>query len=636
MAQGQGRAYATVTPPEYLVRATQVTTQGGPSYPQMNADNTGTYGRSFFDNDDLQDSGQSGEMYRHGESPMLTTAKNANAIVAKLRSDTRYSQVDNVPGVTVREGGSKVTVYGTTRDDQASSVLGVDIQGDPNSVGQALKFESQNFGERGASQPLDQDRAAAAASLAMQNLSPDRRAALADVIARGGAAALESMAPGAMAGLAERYGVGGRSSGYTVRGINLDEGSMPAAFKQLERRAMDKQLRGRTSRPVAKYHPSQSNYQETDGQVNMTSGYGYMRLPAQHSQTARPKETVFYRAGGYATGFGALQNASASLSTVAKTTTTSSSSTAIQNMSTSQLKIDPRAQAAKWIEKTLAAIAAQVSKWVSAWGGGLDTMFKSPGSFSSTTATQAAQGTDFLTTLLYNLAAAETNKTRKSLYNVVRSGLLTKKQKLNSQIANEAFFGKGQLPGTMVSVLKQIAAAAKAWVTMASRLAAAKKAAAGVVATRDPVTPGGTVIDPGKIPDASPPAASFSEVGVTGGSITSSSSNTAAAAAARAAAERAAAAAKALAAKAAAAKKSGSFTTAKKTTDVVVPGGGTAQQQFPVDRGVGDRVAADGTIVPEIPGMAEGSTTTEKSNIALIVGGLAVVGLGIFLFTRKK
>jgi len=297
------RAFDAVIPPEYKIQATQVTQHGEPVTQQITPSAYGSYGRAPQDPNDMHQQGMQAEVWKKGQSPAATTRQRVDAQVAQLKHLTRTGQI-NTPEVTEREGATKVVYDEVSRDDQVSNVKGMQLTGDPQTLGQALKSTGQSSFEQKT--PLDAPRARSSMHRAVRSMPQEHQEAFQEVMARKGPEAFESMAPTALAGL-NVENVGSTASGVPVPRVRAprapmlrsskprkrvkispkaqtrmakvsqalirqrqkaekDEGAHPAAFDQLVKHAAQRQESG-ASKPVAKYHPAQSNFEDVSGQT---------------------------------------------------------------------------------------------------------------------------------------------------------------------------------------------------------------------------------------------------------------------------------------------------------------------------------------------------------------------------------
>lgn len=332
-----GRAYTSVIPPEYQTVATQVTEMGTPKYPAITRQNYGTIGRSVMDTNDLQDQGSGPEVYDDHEDPLARANLLTAQMVAKMQKQFAISETPNT-NVEKVIAKTKVTYNPEiSRDAQVSNVQGMRFTGDPETVGQAMKYHGDAKFQTGRA--LDGSDIQATIDRAASGMDKASRSSLAQALADMGPEALESLPSTNLAGLAESVTIagtaglagltvgatglvpprlpavqtgGGQQTPDKVRAVglraaaaraqaaqraaaakknipfraaqqkgNVAQEAVPAAFKKL---AAERALEARQAlmrRPTAKVHPSQTNYEDPNGQMDTTS--------AQSPATARRK-----------------------------------------------------------------------------------------------------------------------------------------------------------------------------------------------------------------------------------------------------------------------------------------------------------------------------------------------------------
>jgi len=211
-----GRAYTSVIPPEFQVQATQVTNAGEPNYAPLTRQNYGSIGRSVMGSNDMQDIGGEPEVYSDEMDPLAFASQQTARMVAKLKRETTLSQTGDITKLVDQ---THVQYTDITRDDQVSNVKGMRFTGDPNTVGEALKYHGD--AELANGQILDGADIEATMDRAATGMDKSSRSALAQALAHLGPEALQSLPSGTIAGLNDGVQIAGAGgfAGLVVESI---------------------------------------------------------------------------------------------------------------------------------------------------------------------------------------------------------------------------------------------------------------------------------------------------------------------------------------------------------------------------------------------------------------------------------
>ena len=364
--------YNPVIPPEYMINMTQTTQHGDPIVPEITPRNAGSLGRSVTDSNEMGLSSLR-EVWRKGQSPLNTAQENTEMEVAHLTHLTRTGQV-NPTEVSEREGGTKV-VYGTMhRDDQVSSVAGMQVGGDPQTIDNALRVAGSSNMQ--PENPMDGARSMRVMHRQARGLSRDTAAAFTEMLKQKGGDAVNSLSDAPLAGMMVQN-LGSTESGIpTVRGFGMTAstgGAVPPEFKALVARKMAQQ-RANVAEVYrrgsgAKFHPSQLNYQDAQAQGAQVRVPGRQAVSAKSvdkalNQIAKKKKIAKRNAlrGLTMSPLGALSSSSKLLpqfSTSAVTTTTSTSTPETRKLNTKISELKNQIDA---LTKTMKDLSAQIDK----------------------------------------------------------------------------------------------------------------------------------------------------------------------------------------------------------------------------------------------------------------------------------
>jgi len=209
-------------------------------------------------------------------NPALTAHQIA---LDKARGFVRQQAPSQVDPTRVEEfvGGTEVQKMEVTRDQQVSHVQGVEVHGDPQQVANALLTAASLPPQQ---QVRDFERMRRSVKRNQGAMQPQQAAAFAQAMRRN---------PGMAESLSDTGFPGGARDGYEYVDesgmvIPMTRASRDPATRMMAELARKRVAQGRVAayKPAARFHPAQSNYASSDGQLGYVPG----TAPAADPNTA--------------------------------------------------------------------------------------------------------------------------------------------------------------------------------------------------------------------------------------------------------------------------------------------------------------------------------------------------------------
>jgi hypothetical protein len=268
-----------LVPPEFQIRETQVMTFEEPNPDVFYPNNQGATGWSPLPPKLDRQVGMDPSM-RFGADPAAAAAQSGSEAVANLLGQTSVNQIKTTR-VTDHEGGSYVTYHEPTRDDQTSSVGGRSVTGDPQTVQQALLVGDRPT-ERAPT--VDAYQAGGAVNRQTAGMNEGTKMAFLDMIRQKGGEAIESVSSGLSEAIGTRVV---KSTDSGVPWYDQLHGNNPALIelKEIMRYHGERQRKG-AAKPMAQYHPSQSNYQSRNGSFGSINPLNVITKPLTYVKGA--------------------------------------------------------------------------------------------------------------------------------------------------------------------------------------------------------------------------------------------------------------------------------------------------------------------------------------------------------------
>ena len=247
-----------VVPPEFQIKPTQVIEYEEPNPNTFYPNNQGGTGWSPLP-PGLDEAVGMDPLAKYGQDPGAAAAQSGADAVRELIRITGISQ-ENKTRVTEHEGGSHVEYHEISRDDQISNVYGQAIKSDPQSVQQALLIGNKGV-QRAAT--IDAERARTLIDRQTQGMNDGTAAAFKELLAQKGSESIESVSAGINEAIGTRI-VKSTDSGVPFHPELQKKSPVYAEFKELMKYHGERQRKG-AAKPMAQYHPAQSNYQSRNG-----------------------------------------------------------------------------------------------------------------------------------------------------------------------------------------------------------------------------------------------------------------------------------------------------------------------------------------------------------------------------------